>query len=170
MRIRPSGAVFLDRDGTINVGARPGEYITKPDELKLIPGAAEAIRRINTSGRKAIVVTNQRCVALGLLPRAGLEEINTRLAELLNAEAAARLDAVYFCPHDYPQRCACRKPGVKMFLDAQRQFPDISLPDSVMIGDADTDVQAGEAAGMRAVKIGSSGTSLSGAIDLLEFD
>ena len=88
-------AIFLDRDGTINeeIG-----YMDRLEKLRLIPGAAEAIRLINASGMKTVVVTNQSGVARGIFTESLVAEIHARLVEMLRAEGAF-LDGIYFCPH-----------------------------------------------------------------------
>jgi len=104
--VRP--AVFLDRDGTINeeVG-----YLDDPDRLRLILGAAEAIRLLNEAGILAIVVSNQAGVGRGYFSAATVEAIHVRLAEQL-AKRGARLDGIYYCPHHPSEGCGCRKPKI----------------------------------------------------------
>ena len=138
--------VFLDRDGVLNQKARPGEYITSRDELVVLPGVAEAIAALNRSGRKVIVVTNQRGVALGLYSLDDLANIPQKLTHELGAHGA-HLDAIYFCPHDKGQ-CSCRKPGTGMFEQAFRDFPAAHRERSIMAGDSLLDIEAGLAAGM----------------------
>ena len=153
-------AVFLDRDGTINkyVG-----FLRTPEEFELLPGAAEAIRRINASGRLAIVVTNQPVIARGEVTLPQLREIHNKMETLLGAEGAY-LDAIYYCPH-HPDRgfagevpelkrdCDCRKPKPGMLLQAARDF-HIDLAGSWMIGDGESDIRAGIAAGCRTALLG----------------
>ena len=150
---RPKSAVFLDRDGTLNVYKG---YITKPRDLELIDGAAEAVRHINETGRLAVLVTNQPVVARGGCTLAGLEEIHCRLEALLG-EAGAYLDAIYFCPHHpdkgfagenplYKTECECRKPKPGMLLRAAKEW-NIDLSSSYMVGDTERDVRTALAAG-----------------------
>ncbi len=153
-------AIFLDRDGTINkyVG-----FLRKTEEMELLPGAAEAIKEINNSRYLAVVVTNQPVIARGEVSFEELEEIHNKMETLLGQEGAY-LDAIYFCPH-HPHKgyegeraelkveCNCRKPEPGLLLKAAEDL-NIALDDSYMIGDADSDVKAGEAAGCRkSVKI-----------------
>ena len=102
-------AVFLDRDGTI---IEDTGFVADPAEVRLLPGAASAIARLNRAGIPAIVVTNQSGIARGLLDEAGYSAVARRLDALLDA-AGARLDADYHCPHhpDFGGTCECRKPG-----------------------------------------------------------
>ena len=146
-------AVFLDRDGTIN---KYKGYITSPNQLELISGAAEAVRKINKSGYLAIVVTNQPSIAMGRMSYAVLDEIHSKLDTLLG-EGGAYLDALYFCPH-HPDKgfggeiaelkkvCDCRKPSGGMLRKAAEEF-NIDLGQSFMVGDSDRDILAGLDAG-----------------------
>lgn len=145
-------AVFLDRDGTIT---RERGHICDPDDLELLPGSADAIRRLREGGWRVVVVTNQSHVARGVVTEADLQQMHRRLRELLDREGAA-VDAVYHCPHhpegtvaQYAVECDCRKPRPGLL---QRAAVDLGLdlPQSVMVGDAARDVQAGWAAGVRA--------------------
>lgn len=144
--------VFLDRDGVLNRKAPEGAYITRPEDLELLPGAGDAIARINRFRQKAIVVTNQRAIALGLCTDNDLYRIHETLCSLLSAHDA-HLDAIYYCPHDYGQ-CNCRKPKTGMFEQAFRDFRNANTSNSVMIGDSPTDVEAGWRLGMRTILIG----------------
>ena len=152
-------AIFLDRDGTINkyVG-----FLRKPEEFELLSDAAEAIKLVNNSGYLAIVVTNQPVIARGEVTWNGLEEIHNKMETELGKQGAY-LDAIYFCPH-HPHKgyegeiselkfdCDCRKPKPGMLLEAAKNL-NISLEESYMIGDSDTDVEAGKAAGCISIKI-----------------
>lgn len=142
---------LLDRDGTLNRKAPEGEYITVPAELELLPGAAEAVRRLNDARIKVAVVTNQRCVALGLLSPAGLQDVHAALADRLEARAGAHLDAVYACPHE-DGRCDCRKPAPALLVRAAGDL-GVAPAESVMIGDADSDVEAGRRFGARTIQL-----------------
>jgi D-glycero-D-manno-heptose 1,7-bisphosphate phosphatase len=142
-------AVLLDRDGTINAKAPDGAYVTSPDGVMLLPGAAEAIFILNAAEVPVAVVTNQRGVALGLMTEEDLDRVHARLRELL-CDAGARLDGIFYCPHER-HTCACRKPGTLLLERAQHQLGLSSLGASVMIGDSVSDVIAGRAAGARTV-------------------
>ena len=160
------GAVFLDRDGTINVKAPEGDYVKHPGELRLLPGAARAIRRLNDEGILTVVVTNQRGIALGRMTERDLRDVHEALGELLAAQAGARIDAFLHCPHE-SGTCQCRKPGTGMFLEAQRRFPEIRFASAVMVGDSPSDVEAGRALGMATLQVGRDVADLAGAVDQL---
>jgi D-glycero-D-manno-heptose 1,7-bisphosphate phosphatase len=156
----------LDRDGTINEKAPDGDYVKHPGELSVLPGAAEAIRRLNDAGVTVIVVTNQRGIALGRMSEADLNEIHAELAARLEAAAGARIDAFFHCPHGLDE-CDCRKPGTGMFISARERYPWIDLGGSVTIGDSVSDVAAGQALGMRTLHLGVDAADLRAAVDQL---
>jgi D-glycero-D-manno-heptose 1,7-bisphosphate phosphatase len=160
------GVAFLDRDGTINEKAPEGEYITKASQVRLLPGAAEAIRRLNEADVKAIVVTNQRGIALGRMTEADLEDVHAALASQLRRTAGARIDAFFYCPHD-EGTCDCRKPQTGLFRQAINRFSWIDLGRSVVIGDSSRDVEAGRALGMTALQLGVDAPGLAAAVQLV---
>ena len=153
-------AVFLDRDGTLNkyVG-----FLRDIDDFELLPGVAQAVRAVNDSGFLAIVVTNQPVIARGEVTEEQLKEIHNKLETLLGLEGAY-LDAIYYCPH-HPHKgfegeipelkfdCGCRKPKTGMLERAADDF-NIDLSQSWMIGDGESDVKAGKAAGCKTALIG----------------
>jgi D-glycero-D-manno-heptose 1,7-bisphosphate phosphatase len=144
-------AVFLDRDGVINKKPPEGDYVTCWDDFKFLPRVDEAIAQLNRAGFYVIVVTNQRCIAKGLMTVAQLETIHKRMSESL-AERGARIDAIYYCPHEMKPICRCRKPAPGMFVDAARDYR-IELPASWMIGDSDIDIEAGKNAGCKTARL-----------------
>jgi D-glycero-D-manno-heptose 1,7-bisphosphate phosphatase len=145
-------AAFLDRDGTINVKAPEGEYITSPDELTMLPGAGAAVARLNAAEIPVVVVTNQRGVALGRMSNDDVAAIHRRLDDLL-ASDDAHVDAYFFCPHE-KGTCDCRKPETGMFLQAADQLGLEGFADTAMVGDAPSDIEAGRRIGARTVRIG----------------
>ena len=144
-------AVFLDRDGTIieDVG-----YLSDPGRVRLLPGAAEAIRRLNEHRFLAVVVTNQSGIARGLLSESDYEATQDRLDQLL-ASQGARLDAHYFCPHlpEVNGSCDCRKPGTLLYRQAAASL-GIDLAKSWWVGDRLRDVLPGESFGGRGILVG----------------
>lgn len=141
-------ALFLDRDGVINVAAPEGDYILSPAEFRLQPSVIPLIRFARAAGYLVIVVTNQRGVDLGLMSAEDLEGVHAHMRAVLKAEDAD-VDAVYSCMHGYGDACVCRKPKSGMLLAAARDF-DIDLSESVMVGDKESDMVAGRAAGCKA--------------------
>lgn len=149
-------AVFLDRDGTIMEDVH---FIRNPDDVKLLPGAAEAIAGLNRQKILVIVVTNQSGIARGLLTVADYEAVRERLDQLLH-EKGAHIEASYFCPHHpgITGPCECRKPGTKLFRDAMRDF-DLDPNAVAYIGDRWRDVAAVTELGGRGVMVPSAMTS-----------
>lgn len=149
--LRAVSTVFLDRDGTINASPPPGGYITSPSDLVLLPGAARAVAGLNAAGLRTVLVTNQRWLSGPAGDEKLYAAIHARLEELLAAEGA-RLDAAYHCPHPLGT-CACRKPAPGLLRRAAADLR-LDLAESVMIGDSDTDVLAGRAAGAYTILLG----------------
>ncbi|HUK22901.1 MAG TPA: HAD family hydrolase [Gemmatimonadales bacterium] len=137
MAERRRAAVFLDRDGTLVDD--PG-YLHEPALVRLLPGVAEAVRRLNERGFVVVTVSNQAGIARGLYDEAAYQAVQRRMTELL-AEAGAHIDAMYFCPHhpDFTGPCDCRKPGVQLFQAAARDL-DLDLSESFWVGDRLSDV------------------------------
>lgn len=144
-------AAFLDRDGVINRNAPEGDYILRWEDVELLPGAVEGISKLRQAGFAVIVVTNQRCVAKGLITISELEQLHRRLTDSL-AAAGAPIDAIYYCPHELGQSCSCRKPLPGM-LEQAAESHGINLTQSWMIGDSDIDVEAGARAGCRTARL-----------------
>lgn len=143
--------VFLDRDGVINRKAPEGKYIFQWSEFLLLPGVEAAISALNHSGRRVIVVTNQRGIALGLYTAEHVEALHQELRRHL-AQHGARIDAFYYCPHDKNQ-CDCRKPKPGLFHQAFRDFPDASPLNSIVIGDSISDIEGAHNLGIPAIFI-----------------
>ena len=138
-------AFFLDRDGVI---IEQVEYIKDPDEVKLTPGAADALKLIHQNGFLAVVVSNQSGIARKKFTLDELMAVQSRMYELL-AESGEKIDGFYFCPHDpHVDVCPCRKPKPGMILQAAREL-DIDVSASFMIGDRPADIETGENAGCR---------------------
>lgn len=145
-------AVFIDRDGTLNVEKK---YLHRFEDWEWIPGAIEAVRKFNTAGFLVIVVSNQAGVARGLYSESDVVSLHARVDEELD-KAGARIDAYYFCPHhpEYAEgnECACRKPLPGMLVQAREEL-NIDFARSWMIGDKLIDIQAGQAAGIRSILV-----------------
>jgi D-glycero-D-manno-heptose 1,7-bisphosphate phosphatase len=148
-------AVFLDKDGTI---VEDVPYNVSPDQMRLLPGAREGLRRMHEAGYRLIVVSNQSGVARGYFPESALVPVVACLAGLLE-DAGARLDGFYYCPHHpegvvprYAVACDCRKPAPGLILRAAAKH-DIELAASWFMGDILNDVEAGHRAGCRTILI-----------------
>ncbi|MDO8582382.1 MAG: HAD family hydrolase [bacterium] len=140
-------ALFLDRDGVVNVAAPEGDYILSREAFRLQPSIIPLIRFARTAGYLVVVVTNQRGVNLGLMSAGDLDDIHAYMRELLKAQDAD-VDAIYSCTHGFEDGCVCRKPKAGMLLAAAGDL-DIDLSESVMIGDKESDMAAGRAAGCK---------------------
>jgi D-glycero-D-manno-heptose 1,7-bisphosphate phosphatase len=143
--------VFLDRDGVLNRKLPEGAYVSDWAQFEWLPGAVDAIARLNRAGMTVIVVSNQRGIALGRVTDAQLKLIHSNLQSYL-ALHHARVDAIYYCPHDKGQ-CNCRKPDTGLFEQAMKDFPRIKPGNSLVIGDSLSDIQAGQRLGMKTIFI-----------------
>lgn len=153
--MKKNSAIFLDRDGTINdeVG-----YLDNADKLRIIPAAFQAVRLINSSGMRAVVITNQAGVAKGLFTEEFVREINEQIQSALLAQGAL-IDRFYFCPHHptegidpYRLICNCRKPEPGLLLQAAVDL-NIDLARSYVIGDRLRDVETAHRAGAKGVLV-----------------
>jgi D-glycero-D-manno-heptose 1,7-bisphosphate phosphatase len=142
--------ILLDRDGTINAKAPDGGYITRPEDLILLPGAAGAIASLNKLELPVAVVTNQRGVALKRLTESTLSQIHERMYSLL-AEEGAHIDTLVYCPHHLDE-CACRKPMPGLLFEAAKRLK-MDPMHAVMVGDSENDIIAGQAAGCRTIRL-----------------
>lgn len=153
----PQRVAFLDRDGVLNEEV---SYITSPEQLKLLPGSAQAVRRLNKAGILAVVVTNQPVLARGECDEATLRAVHTRLEYLLGLEGAY-IDRLYYCPH-HPDKgfpgerpelkitCSCRKPAPGMLLRAAKDL-HIDIRNSWFVGDRKSDIQCAKNAGCHSI-------------------
>jgi D-glycero-D-manno-heptose 1,7-bisphosphate phosphatase len=141
--------VFLDRDGVLNRKMPEGVYVDDWAQFAWLPGAVEAVARMKRAGLTVIVVSNQRGIALGRVTTMQLEGIHDKMQDHL-ARNGARLDAIYYCPHDRGE-CHCRKPDTGLFEQAFKSFPQATAANSLVIGDSLSDIQAGHRLGMKTV-------------------
>jgi histidinol-phosphate phosphatase family protein len=143
-------AAFLDRDGTI---IHDASYIGRPEQVQLLPGAADAIRRLNDARVPVVIVTNQSGIARGLLTTDAYDRVHARLVELL-ARENARIDASYMCPHhpEFTGECDCRKPGTLLYRLAAAEH-GLDLARSLFVGDRFRDVEPARAVGGTAVLV-----------------
>ena len=152
--LRNVRTVFLDRDGTLNVKAAEGSYITSPAELVLLPGAAKAVAALNAAGLRTVLVTNQRWLSTPSADPAGFAAVQDRLEHLLADEAPGSMPPITVRTPRIRVTAANRWPG--MLLRAAREH-NVDLAESVMIGDSDSDVMAGRAAGTATVLLRAGG-------------
>lgn len=138
-------ALFLDRDGVINVAPPPGDYVLRWDDFAFHESAFDWVRLANALGMLVVVVTNQRCIARGLVTRAAVDDIHARMVAGFAARGC-RIDDVFVCPHADGE-CDCRKPQPGMVLAAKAKW-DIDLAGSLLIGDSERDRGLAAACGL----------------------
>lgn len=134
--------VVLDRDGTVIVERH---YLSDPDQVELIPGAAGGLRQLRAMGLGLVVITNQSAIGRGFFDEARLEQIHQRLRELLAAEGV-QLDGIYFCPHLPDEDCGCRKPRIGLIERAATEL-DFDPAAAFVIGDKPCDIELGRSVG-----------------------
>jgi D-glycero-D-manno-heptose 1,7-bisphosphate phosphatase len=149
------GAVFLDRDGTINVEVG---YLSRPEDFALIPGSAEAVGRLNAAGFAVVVISNQSGVARGYFDEADVARVNDKMVQELRRHGA-RLDAIYYCPHhpefgngSYRRECDCRKPKPGMVRRAEREL-GVDAAGSFVVGDHRGDVMLAKNVGAASILV-----------------
>lgn len=142
----PVRLVVLDRDGTLSPD--PEDFVRAPEDWVPLPGALEAVARLNHGGWRVVLASNQSGLGRGLFDVATLNAVHARMHKLL-AAAGGRIEAVFFCPHAPEDDCACRKPAPGLFLDIARRV-GVSPAQIVAAGDSVRDVQAAVAAGCEA--------------------
>jgi D-glycero-D-manno-heptose 1,7-bisphosphate phosphatase len=155
-------AAFVDRDGTINARPAPHAYLQSADSFAWLPGAVDGLVCLAEQGYGLIVVSNQRGVARGLVSWSVLREIEQRI-QLGLAPHGRRIESFRYCPHEIDDACLCRKPAPGLLLDAAREC-EIDLARSWMIGDAESDVLAGIAAGTATARIAADGEASAASI------
>jgi D-glycero-D-manno-heptose 1,7-bisphosphate phosphatase len=141
-------AVFLDRDGTINVDK---QYVHRIEDLEFIPGVLDALARLAKTDYRIIIITSQSGIGRGYYTQHDYEIFTKNMLNKIKRNGG-RIDAVYFCPHGPDAGCECRKPKPKMILDAARDF-DIDLSNSYMIGDKEADTRMGDLAGCKTISV-----------------
>ncbi len=141
--------VILDRDGVINQDS--DQFIKNPDEWKPIPGSLEAIAKLNHTGYRVVVASNQSGIGRGLFDMTALNAINDKMYRALG-QFGGRIDALFYCPHAAEADCDCRKPKPGMFLDIAQRF-NVSLSGVPSVGDSLRDLQAASAAGAQPILV-----------------
>jgi D-glycero-D-manno-heptose 1,7-bisphosphate phosphatase len=166
---RRQPTIILDRDGVLNRRPPRAHYVTRWSEFEWLPGALEALRLLAANGYRILVVSNQAGVARGAMSEVALLEIHERM-KAQAAQSGGRIDAVYYCPHDWDEGCSCRKPRPGMLFQAQRDF-HLDLSRTVFVGDDERDAEAADAAGCPSVLVSEERTLIdvvSGLVDAEE--
>jgi D,D-heptose 1,7-bisphosphate phosphatase len=162
-------AVFLDRDGTI---VKNAGHLSDIRDLRVLPAAVAAIRKLNRLGYVTIIITNQSAVAYGFISESYLNKIHAVLIKRL-AKKGAKIDAIYYCPHHpegkikkYRLSCDCRKPNVGMVMKAAKEL-NVDLKKSFFVGDATADILTGERAGLKTILVGTGYAGCDGIYDVM---
>jgi D-glycero-D-manno-heptose 1,7-bisphosphate phosphatase len=142
-------AIFLDRDGVINENR--ADYVKSWSEAEFLPGVFGALRRLAQADLAIVLITNQSAVGRGIISHKEAVQINRRIVGTIRAQGG-RVDGAYLCPHHPDENCACRKPRPGLLLQAADEL-DLDLGRSYFIGDAVTDMQAADAAGVKGILV-----------------
>lgn len=160
----PYRAVFLDRDGVLN--RKREDYVKSVDELEVAPDAGRHLALLQQNGFMLVIVTNQSAVNRGIISTAMLGRINATLLRELEESSGCRIDAIYVCPHRPDESCGCRKPMPGLLLQAAKDLK-LDISGCWIIGDSDTDLEAGARAGCRGgIKLNAS-TDLARAVAII---
>ncbi len=154
-----TSVIFIDRDGVINRRMPPHKHVLSWSDFRILPGVYDAIAILNALRYPIIIISNQRCISLGTLTLEGLKEINTHMITDFDGHNV-HVDGFYYCPHGDDEKCACRKPRSGLLQEAEYDLRKLGVSidkdRSWMIGDEDTDVQAGRTYGVNTLLIDSS--------------
>ena len=165
-RVLAGGArrvLFLDRDGVINERPRPHAYVTRWDEFRFVDGVGLVLRTLTQMGFSLVVVTNQQGIGKGVVDPEQLALIHRKMVESLAADGAV-IEGVFTCPHLAAEGCACRKPRPGLIYRALNELQFlVDMPGSLLVGDSDSDILAGRAAGLRTIRVGPTEASSPGA-------
>jgi D-glycero-D-manno-heptose 1,7-bisphosphate phosphatase len=152
-------AIFLDRDGVINRKMPEGDYVKDWSEFFFLPGVFEALEILKSKDVLTIIITNQSCIARGIISERQLQDLHDKMQREIQVHNG-NIDAIYFCPHDISDGCDCRKPKPGLILKAIEEFwikkIKFNFNESYLIGDAESDIIAGQAAGLKTIRLGSS--------------
>jgi D,D-heptose 1,7-bisphosphate phosphatase len=146
-------AVFVDRDGTINID---GPYLSDPDKFQMYPGVGEGVSILRKNGYKVIIITNQSGIGRGYFTEDDLSKIHEKMRKEFQ-RFHTDIDGIYYCPHHPDNNCDCRKPKTKLFEQAIRDH-NIDVKKSYMLGDAIQDIEAGKKIGLKTILIPVSST------------
>jgi len=147
--------IFLDRDGVINkdpAGWTEYSYVTRPEDLHILAGVKEAIRKLTDAGYKVVIISNQQGVGKGYFTRKDLDEVTRKMLEAVK-KSGGDIAGVYYCVHAKEEDCDCRKPKPGLFLKAREEFGIGSFTDMFYIGDTERDIQAGQKAGLKTILV-----------------
>lgn len=145
--LSPKKVVFLDRDGVINKRPPKADYVRTWNDFQFLPGSIEAVITLNSKGYKVFVISNQPGIARGMVSEKNLSIIHKNMQKEFKKQGA-KIDGIYFCPHGWDEGCDCRKPKPGLLLQASREHL-IDLTKTILIGDDERDIEAGETVGCK---------------------
>jgi D-glycero-D-manno-heptose 1,7-bisphosphate phosphatase len=157
--------LFLDRDGVINKKLE-GRYVRNFSEFEFMPGALKAISKLSNVFSRILIVTNQQGIAKGIMSEADLNTLHTQMQERIE-KLGGKINKIYYCPHLQIMNCMCRKPKSGMIEQAIIDFPEISVKNSYLIGDSDSDIKAGKRMNLNTVKVNNNYTLAKWTTDML---
>lgn len=143
--------VFLDRDGVINTFPGMGNYVTRQKDFRFLPRVKEAIRLFSRSGFQIVVISNQGCVARGMISKAGLQSMTDRMLRAIE-KRGGKIDGVYYCMHQTDDSCACKKPKPKLFKKAIGKRK-VNLKKTFFVGDSLVDIEAAKNVGCKSLLV-----------------
>ena len=143
--------LFLDRDGVINKKL-DGKYVCDFSEFEFMPGALSAISKLSNLFSRIIIITNQQGISKGIMSTKDLTTLHTQMKKRIE-DAGGRIDKIYYCPHLEEINCLCRKPKPGMIKQALINFPQIKIEKTYLIGDSDSDIEAGRKMNLNTVKL-----------------
>lgn len=143
--------LFLDRDGVINKKLER-RYVRNFTEFEFIPGALKAISKLSNMFNRIIIVTNQQGIAKGIMSEFDLNTLHAQMQEKIE-KSGGKITKIYYCPHLEELDCMCRKPKPGMLRQAIIDFPEINIEDSYLIGDSDSDIEAGKRMNLKTIKV-----------------
>jgi D-glycero-D-manno-heptose 1,7-bisphosphate phosphatase len=139
--------IILDRDGVLNRRPPRASYVRRREEFEWLPGALDALQLLHAAGYRVVVVSNQAGIARGAMTHGDLADIHRAMTDAARA-GGAKIDKIYYCPHDWDEGCECRKPKPGMLFQAQRDL-NLDLSRTYFLGDDERDLEAADRAGCR---------------------
>ncbi len=160
--------LFLDRDGVINKKLE-GRYVRNLSEFEFLPGVLNAISQLSKVFIRIIIVTNQQGIAKGIMSENDLNVLHAQMKESIK-RSGGKIDKIYFCPCLASENCECRKPNPGMIQKAVKDFPSIIIKKSYLVGDSDSDIEAGKRMNLHTIKVNDNYTLAKWTSDLLRIN
>ena len=160
--------LFLDRDGVINKKLE-GRYVRDLSEFEFLPGVLNAISQLSKVFIRIIIVTNQQGIAKGIMSENDLNVLHAQMKESIK-RSGGKIDKIYFCPCLASENCECRKPNPGMIQKAVKDFPSIIIKKSYLVGDSDSDIEAGKRMNLHTIKVNDNYTLAKWTSDLLRIN